>query len=230
MNRRANLLAFILLCCFVIGAFAQGYTGTTLTGTGISTPVSVGKAAFTSADLGTLASVGNLTGSWSMELKGSSNLLIDLNVRQNGDLMNGRGMLRRGESVQDVVAAGSVYGDTATVFVCPVDSSRVFRMDLSYSDKSISGRYMAILENGGRESGTATGTLNLADFGSEPKILNKGVNPGATSGAFVGNDAKNLGEDGNPVREVKKLSVYKSSAEKGVEITTEGNQILREIS
>jgi len=60
----------LLFACLIILASSQGYMGTVSTGTGILSPLTVGFDASSPVVMGAISSQVNLTGSWSLDLKG----------------------------------------------------------------------------------------------------------------------------------------------------------------
>ena len=89
-------IALILFISLIAIASSQGYMGTVTTGTGIVPPLTVGKGAISPASVGALSTQLNLTGSWSVDLKGSEIRHLDLQMFQESDLIMGSGLMLAG--------------------------------------------------------------------------------------------------------------------------------------
>ena len=180
------LISVILLFSLVVSASSQGYMGTVTTGTGIVPPLTVGKGTISSANTGALSTQANLTGSWSVDLRGSMVRHLDLLVFQEGDLIVGSGqMLANGASLA-VAVAGSAAGDRSTIFVSSIDKPEVFRLELSASGIALAGEYDFLTSGSIRESGTVTGSIALSSQQILPTVLGKSQSPSAITGALPG--------------------------------------------
>lgn len=162
------LIAVILFFSLVANASSQGYMGTITTGTGIVPPLTVGKGTISPASVGALSTQANLTGSWSLDLKGSVVRHLDLLVFQEGDLILGSGQMLAGGASLAVTMAGSAAGDRSTVFVSSVDKPEVFRLELSASGTALAGEYDSLASSSSRESGTLTGSIALSSKQNQP--------------------------------------------------------------
>ncbi|MHC1688591.1 MAG: hypothetical protein AB9879_12885 [Methanothrix sp.] len=190
MAKKVILILVLIFTCLMSQAASQGYMGTVSTGTGILSPLTVGSGQSPSAaSVGSLSSQGNLTGTWSVDLKGQQVRHFDLQMIQVSNLLQGTGSMNSGEKA---VASGSVAGDRPTVFISLIDSPVAFRLELSASGTSLAGKYDSLSVGGSSESGTVTGSMTLTGGQSQPANLAGGINPSATSGAYVGSAAKNL--------------------------------------
>jgi hypothetical protein len=192
MAKKVILISILLFIILVAQGASQGYMGTVSTGTGILSPLTVGSGASPGASVGSLSSRANLTGSWSIDLKGDQVRHFDLQVFQMRDLIQGSGSMNSGSVDQKVTAAGSVAGNRPTVFISLIDQPAAFRLELSASGTALAGRYDFIHADGSSESGTVTGSMVLVAAQSRTADLAKGTNPSATSGAYVGAAARNL--------------------------------------
>jgi len=115
MATNRMLIAVSLFIFFATLASSQGYMGTVSTGTGIVPPLTVGLGSTSGANVGALSSQANLTGSWSIDLKGQKIRHLDLQMLQENDLIMGYGQMTADGRSQSVAAAGSVAGDRPTV-------------------------------------------------------------------------------------------------------------------
>ncbi len=192
MNRA--LLSVIFLIAMVAAASSQGYMGTVTTGTGIIPAITVGSGKYSGTSVGAVSSLVNLTGSWSVDLKDQTARHLELQIFQDGDLMVGSGEMTAEGSSQKVTAAGSMTADRAMLFVSLIDSQQTYRLELASSGMSLSGEYDALNAAGLRSTGTATGSIISTAGSRQATVLGQGVNPSATSGAFVGNAVKSLDE------------------------------------
>ena len=190
----AKSFAFILLqfISLIACAFGQGYMGTVSTGTGIIPALTVGKGTISAANVGAVTSQANLTGGWSLDLKGDAIRHIDLQMYQQGDLILGAGQMPSGQSSQAVTAAGSVSGDRPTIFISVIDAGQLFRLRLSLSGESLAGEYNCISRAQSSESGTVTGRIAFAAHESRATALGKSASPSATAGAWVGKATQSI--------------------------------------
>ena len=171
------ILIVLLFLSLAANVSSQGYMGTVSTGTGIIPALTVGKSSISASQVGAISSRLNLTGSWALDLLGTEIRHFDLEMYQEDDLILGSGH-SQDQSGLAVTAAGFVAGDRPTIFISPIDSSRVFRLKLSVSD------YLSPTKS--RQSGTVTGRITLAAKNSPATALGKSANPSASSGARVG--------------------------------------------
>ena len=212
-----TILIVLLFLSLVGNASSQGYMGTVSTGTGIIPALTVGKGSIPASSLGAISSLANLTGSWSLDLKGPRIRHLGLQIYQENDLVLGSGQMSVDGSGLAATAAGSVSGDRPTVFISLPDEGQVFRLKLSSSGTSLAGEYDSLSAAGERESGTVTGSMTLAAAHSVATKLARGINPSATSGAWVGKAAQSMqGQDeGSLGHFIEKKSSYKSSTGQG---------------
>lgn len=207
------ILTLILLFSLLGSASSQGYMGTVSTGTGIIPAITVGKTTSSAASVGAISSQENLTGSWSLELKGSESRHLVLQVYQESDLMLGFGQISIGKAAQAVTAAGSITGDEASIFVSVIDTHQAFRIRLTSSGSSLAGEYDSLTADGRKESGTATGQMALVAASGQATAVGKSSSPSASSGAYVGSATERATET-TSVKESK--SIFKSSHGEGV--------------
>ena len=66
--------------------------------------------------------LGDLTGSWALDLKGTQIRHFDLQIYQEDDLVLGTGQLSADQSGLAVNATGSVAGDRPTIFISLIDT------------------------------------------------------------------------------------------------------------
>jgi hypothetical protein len=219
------LITVLLLVCLALPASSQGYMGTVSTGTGIVPPLTVGFGSAAAANVGSSSSLVNLTGSWSVDLKASAATHVDLQTFQKGGLLGGSGEMNQGGAIQRVTAAGFVQGDRPIVFIMLPDGNSVLRLELAASGASLAGGFDSISRDGSSETGTVTGSMVLAAGTRQIKALGTGVNPSATSGAWVGKAVKSLDPQGSPGssgRFVESRSFYQESTGQGTTTTSEG--------
>jgi hypothetical protein len=187
-----SILIVLLLISLAANTSGQGYMGTVSTGTGIIPALTVGKGSISPTNMGAVSSQSNLTGSWSLDLKGARTKHFDMQMYQEGDLIFGAGQLSADQSSQAVTAAGSVAGDRPTIFISVIDGGQVFRLKLYVSGEALAGEYDCITQTQSSESGTVTGGITLAAKKSPATALGKSVNPSATAGAWVGKAAQSI--------------------------------------
>ncbi len=183
-------------------------------------PLTVGLSSSSGVTLGALSSLPNLTGSWSIDLKGQQIRHLDLQMFQESDLILGYGQMTADGASQTVAAAGSVAGDIPTVFISLIDRPEVFRLKLSASGTALAGGYESLSVAGVRESGTVTGSMTLV-MQDQPSILGTAAKPSATSGALVGSAAQILSDGNSSSHLTESRSFYQSSSGQG-STTSEG--------
>ena len=216
MATNRMLITVLLFISLAILASSQGYMGTVSTGTGIVPPLIVGLGSTSGANVGALSSQANLTGSWSVDLKGQQIRHLDLQILQESDLIMGYGQMTADGSSQSVAAAGSVVGDRPTVFISLLDRPEVFRLKLSSSGTALAGEYDTLSAAGDRESGTVTGSMVFAIKQNNPTALGTATSPSATKGAYVGSNAKILGDLSSSEGLTKSRSSYQSTTDQGI--------------
>jgi hypothetical protein len=180
------ILIVLLFLCLAANASSQGYMGTVTTGTGIVPAITVGKGSISTSSVGAISSLENLTGSWTVDLKGTQNRRFDLNMFQKSDLILGSGQMSADQGSLTVTASGSVAGDSPTIFISVIDAQQVFRVKLSRSGAALAGEYESLSADGKSESGTATGQITLATRTSQATHLGNSTSPSASTGAWVG--------------------------------------------
>lgn len=191
MASKAILTAVLLL--FLSGvASSQGYMGTVSTGTGILNPITVGKSTISPASVGAISMQENLSGSWTLDLRGRESRHFDLQVVQKGDLISGSGQMSSGQESHAVAVAGYMSGNSPTIFISGIDRIQTFRVRLSHSGSSLSGEFDFISQDAAAESGTATGQMALTAPASQAKLLGNGTSPSGSAGAYVGSATKSI--------------------------------------
>lgn len=222
MGIRGLLTAMALLLFLAANASPQGYMGTVTTGTGIVPPLTVGSGAIQGTTVGAVAQSANLTGSWSIDLKGPSGGHLELQVFQSQDLILGKGVMTTDGTGQSVIAAGSIAGTKPTIFVSPIDGGEVLRLQLSISGAQLSGGYDASTAAGTRWLGAATGSIALASGQKEPTIVGRAANEKAYSGAFVGRSVPGQNEETEPSLVTRNVSYFQSVGGQGQTTATSG--------
>ena len=191
MASKAILIA-VLFLCLSAGAYSQGYMGTVSTGTGILEPLTVGKSTISPASVGAISMQKNLSGSWTLDLRGRESRHFDLQVVQKGDLIAGSGQMSSGQESHAVAVAGYMSGDSPTIFISGIERVQTFRVKLSHSGSSLSGEFDFISQDAAAESGTATGQMALTAPASQAKLLGNGTSPSGSAGAYVGSATKSI--------------------------------------
>jgi len=181
---------FLLICLGLQAASSQGYMGTVSTGTGIIPPISVGSGTIAGASVGATAVQDNLTGTWSLDLKDFLIRHLDLTVFQNRDVIFGNGEMAAAGDLWKVAVSGSAASGRTILFVNSLEGHEIYKLDLSSSGTSLSGKYNAYTSAGTTWSGTATGNIALDADQSTPTQLGGGVSPAASPGAYVGSAAE----------------------------------------
>lgn len=191
MASKAILTAVLLL--FLSGvASSQGYMGTVSTGTGILNPITVGKSTISPASVGAISMQENLSGSWTLDLRGRESRHFDLQVVQKGDLIAGSGQMSSGQESHAVAVAGYMSGNSPTIFISGIDRVQTFQVRLSHSGSSLSGEFDFISQDAAAESGTATGQMALTAPASQAKLLGNGTSPSGSAGAYVGSATRSI--------------------------------------
>ena len=191
MASKAILIA-VLFLCLSTGAYSQGYMGTVSTGTGILEPINVGKSTISPASVGAISMQENLSGSWTLDLRGRESRHFDLQVVQKGDLIAGAGQMSSGQESHAVAVAGYMSGNSPTIFISGIDRVQTFRVRLSHSGSSLSGEFDFISQDAAAESGTATGQMALTAPASQAKLLGNGTSPSGSAGAYVGSATRSI--------------------------------------
>jgi len=213
------LITVLLFIFLAVPAGSQGYMGTVSTGTGIVPPLTVGLGSASGVNLGALSSLPNLTGSWSVDLKGQQIRHLDLQIFQESDLILGYGQMTADGASQTVSAAGSAAGDRPTVFISRIDRPEVFRLKLSASGTALAGGYDSLSVAGVRESGTVTGSMVLAATQNQPAALGTAT---TIAGALVGAATGSLDEGNSTGHSIDSRSFYQSSTGQGT-TTSDGS-------
>lgn len=191
MASKAILIAALLLFLSA-SAYSQGYMGTISTGTGILEPITVGKSTISPASVGAISMQENLSGSWSLDLRGRESRHFDLQVLQKGDLIAGAGQMSSAQGSQAVTVSGYMSGGSPTIFISGIDRAQTFRVKLSHSGSSLAGEFDFISQDAAAESGTATGQMALTAPASQAKLLGNGTSPSGSAGAYVGSATKSI--------------------------------------
>jgi hypothetical protein len=199
--------------------------GTVTTGTGIVPPLTVGKGTISPASVGALSTQLNLTGSWSVDLKGSEIRHLDLQIFQESDLIMGSGQMLADGANRAVTVAGSIAGDRPTIFVSSIDRPEVFRLELSASGTALAGQFDSLSSSLIRESGTVTGSMALSSQQNQPTVLGRSLNPSASSGALLGRATETQNDLDASNHLIENESVYKSSNGQGITSTSQGTQV-----
>ncbi len=185
----------------VIPASSQGYLGTVNTGTGIEQPLTVGSGATPRGTTvgGATAAQANLTGTMSLNLIDGVTRQLNLDIYQNADLLMGYGNMTTGTGSQRVTAAGSLTTNGMMLYVTGIDVPEVYRLEITGSGASLSGRYQAFIAGGSAWSGSVTGVSNQILSYRPVTTLGQGANAGlvgTTVGQSVGTQGTSVGQIG----------------------------------
>jgi hypothetical protein len=110
------------------------------------------------------ASALNITGTIYLNMADFASRNLNLNLIQNSGVVLGQGSLVSDNETLPVTASGSLNGNTLELFVTPTAKLETIRMLLSVNGDSIIGSYNAYLTGSQTWSGTASGTLNQAEY------------------------------------------------------------------
>ncbi len=130
----------------------------------------------------------NVTGIWSLDLRGEPDEQMRLNLVQSGGMIMGQGVLIRGnESVNNTVS-GSVSGDKLRLIVMPVGVLDLYQLNLSLSSLS-AGTYTAYMADGSSRSGEVTFSVSSNIFRQKSEDSEE-----ATGAYAAGNAAGNAAD------------------------------------
>ena len=97
----------------------------------------------------------NVTGTWTLDLKGTIPEKMKLYLFQNKDVVIGQGVITSGNGTQKATACGSVSGDKMSLTIIPVDVLNLYKLSLSLSNLS-EGIFTAYMTDGSSRSGEVT--------------------------------------------------------------------------
>lgn len=100
----------------------------------------------------------DVSGSWSLDLAGTSLKDIALTLSQNGGAVFGTGQMKEGTESILVAASGNVVGSKLNLDMVSLAPVKLYRLTLSASGNSASGDYSIIAANGAPTNGTAKGS------------------------------------------------------------------------
>jgi hypothetical protein len=116
-------------------------------GTGKKAPVAVTRDMLPSASRASASDVthspASIAGRWSLVLTDSMARSVNLMIAQSDDAIFGRGYMIYGNTTQDVVAVGSVYGTEIGLDLLALKDMNLYRLVLGLEDNLLSGEYMA---------------------------------------------------------------------------------------
>lgn len=112
-------------------------------------------AAQTEADAVNAMDKINVTGTWSLDLKGVTPEQMELYLIQNEAVIMGRGVVIRGNETKDATASGSISGDELRIVVMPVGAMDMYEINLSLSALS-AGTYTVHETDGSSRRGEVT--------------------------------------------------------------------------
>ncbi len=175
-----RLLILVLVLVFLVAqASSQGYAGTVTTGKGIIPPLKVGSDGAIEARTGSGNQV-NLTGIWSLGLLGSSMKYIELNAQQSKDVLMGYGSITAEGNSRRVSASGNISGSNIDLSVLVINSSEMYRLKVSQSGTSLTGKYDTYSAGVITLSGTVTGSIKPSNaLGGTTIILGNYLNQAA---------------------------------------------------
>lgn len=105
----------------------------------------------------------NVTGIWSLDLRGPPDEQMRLNLVQSGGVIMGRGVLIRGNETENATVSGSVSGDLLSLIVMPVGVLDLYKLNLSLSTLT-AGTYTAYMRDGSSRSGKVTFSVSSNIF------------------------------------------------------------------
>ncbi len=149
---------------------SQGYAGTITTGKGIIPPLRIGSEGAIEARTGSANQV-NLTGIWSLGLLGSTMRYIELNIQQSKDILTGYGSITKEGNSRRVSASGSLSGSNIDLSVFIINSSEMYRLNVSQSGASLRGKYNMYSNDIATLSGTAIGSIKPTDASGSTNII-----------------------------------------------------------
>lgn len=117
----------------------------------------------------------NVTGPWSLNLKGQTEGYLDLALVQNKEAVLGHGTLVGPNGTQRVTASGSLVGGRLELTAMLVDSLDLYRLNLSF-DPDTTGTYTAYSVGGATWSGYVSGSAPLGI--SSPGPIDSGTKTG----------------------------------------------------
>jgi len=109
----------------------------------------------------------NVTGTWSIELGGTPQEQMILNLVQNDEMVMGQGAITRGNETKTATVSGSVSGDKLSLIVMPVGVLDLYRLNLSLSSLS-TGIFTAYMADGSSRSGEVTFSVSSNIFRQPP--------------------------------------------------------------
>ena len=90
----------------------------------------------------------NLTGAWTLDLKGDAPEQMKLYLIQNEDVVMGQGVINRGNKTENATASGSIYGQKLSLTVMPVGVLDLYKLNLSLSTLAAAGTYAVYMADG----------------------------------------------------------------------------------
>jgi hypothetical protein len=99
-----------------------------------------------------------MAGNWSFRLRDSKTAVLALTLYQSESALFGTGSINDGGDSLRVLASGSLVGDRLNLDVITSGTVRLYRLALSESDSSLSGKYRAYSTDGVPWMGIAEGT------------------------------------------------------------------------
>jgi hypothetical protein len=97
----------------------------------------------------------NVTGTWSLNLNGTSPEQMKLYLFENKDVVMGHGAIIRGNGTENATASGSISGDKMSLTVMPMGVLDLYKLNLSLSTLA-AGTYTAYMPDGSSRSSDVT--------------------------------------------------------------------------
>lgn len=98
----------------------------------------------------------NLTGAWTLDLKGDAPEQMKLYLIQNEDVVMGQGVINRGNKTENATASGSISGQKLSLTVMSVGVLDLYKLNLSLSTLKAAGTYAVYMADGSSRSGEVT--------------------------------------------------------------------------
>jgi hypothetical protein len=111
----------------------------------------------------------NVTGPWSLDLKGQIKRHLDLALIQNKGVILGHGVIDGPNGKQRVTASGSLTGGQSKSAAMLIDGLDLYKLNLSFNSNT-AGTYTAYSANGATWSGDVSGSAPLGISNPAPKV------------------------------------------------------------
>jgi hypothetical protein len=117
----------------------------------------------------------NLTGAWTLDLKGDAPEQMKLYLIQNEDVVMGQGVINRGNKTENATASGSISGQKLSLTVMPVGVLDLYKLNLSLSTLAAPGTYAVYMGDGSSRSGEVTFAVSSNIFKPASTVAKDGT-------------------------------------------------------